>query len=68
MLQKISFPGFPANHLVAYAGKSHLLTSSNLPVDIRITYTKILNVKRVKLIELNFEGRLDFNHTFKKDK
>ena len=62
------YPWFSANHLAENAGKSHLLTSSNLPVDIRITYTKILNVKRVKLIELNFEGRLDFNHTFKKDK
>ena len=62
MLQKISFPGFPANHLVAYAGKSHLLTSSNLPVDIRITNAKISNVERVKLLGVNFEGRLNFDY------
>ena len=62
------YPWFSANHLAKKSGKSHVLTSSNLPVDIRITYTKILNAERVKLIEVNFEGRLDFNHTFKKGK
>ena len=62
------YPWFSANHLAKNAGKSHLLTSSNLPVDIRITYTKILNAERVKLIEVNFEGRLGFNHAFKKGK
>ena len=53
---------FSANHLVANAGKCHLLTSSNLPVDIRITNTKILNVERVKLLGVNFEGRLNFDY------
>ena len=51
------FSWFSANHLVANAGKCHLLTSSNLPVDIRITNTKISNVDRVKLLGVNFEGR-----------
>ena len=53
---------FSANHLVANAGKCHLLTSSNLPVDIRITNTKISNVERVKLLGVNFEGRLNFGY------
>ena len=56
------FSWFSANHLVANAGKCHLLTSSNLPVDIRITNTKISNVERVKLLGVNFEGRLNFDY------
>ena len=56
------FSWFSANHLVANAGKCHLLTSSNLPVDIRITNTKISNVDRVKLLGVNFEGRLNFDY------
>ena len=58
------FSWFSTNHLVANAGKHHLL--NNLPVDIRITNTKI---SRVKLFGVNFEGRLNFDydvHTFKK--
>ena len=35
------FYWFSANHLVANAEKCHLLSSSNLPVDIRIINTKI---------------------------
>ena len=46
------FYWFSANHLVANSGKCHLLTSSNLPVDIRINSTKISN----------FEGRLNFDY------
>ena len=61
VLQKNS-SWFSANHLVANAGKCHLLTSSNLPVDIRITNTKISNVERVKLLGVNFEGRLYFDY------
>ena len=56
------FSWFSANHLVANAGKCHLLTSSNLPVDIRITNTKISNVERIKLLGVNFEGRLNFDY------
>ena len=33
------FSWFSANHLITNAGKCHLLTSSNLPVHIRITNT-----------------------------
>ena len=56
------FSWFSANHLVANAGKCHFLTSSNLPVDIRITNTKISNVERVKLLGVNIEGRLNFDY------
>ena len=56
------FCWFSANHLVANAEKCHLLTSSNLPVDIRITNTKLSNVKKVKLHGVNFGGRLNFDY------
>ena len=56
------FSWFSANHLVANAGKYHLLTCSNLPVDIRITNTKISDVERVKLLEVNTEGRRNFDY------
>ena len=56
------FSWFSANHLVANAGKCHRLTSSNLPVDIRITNTKISNAERVKLLGVNFEGRINFDY------
>ena len=65
------FSWFSANHLVANSGKCHLLISSNLPVDIRIINTKISNVDRVKLLGVNFEGRLNFDYhvnSFKKGK
>ena len=48
-----------ANHLVANAGKCHLLTSSNLSVDIRVSKTNISNMEKVKLLRMNFEGRLN---------
>ena len=56
------FYWFSENHLVANAGKCHLLTSSNLPADIRIANTKISNVERVKLFGLNIEGRFNFDY------
>ena len=55
------FSWFSTKHLLANAGKCHLLTSSNLPVDIRITNTNISNVEKVKLLRVNFEGRLNFD-------
>ena len=44
--ENIDFPGYADDN-----------TPYNLPVDIRIINTKIINVERVKLLELNFEGR-----------
>ena len=62
MLQKNFFSWFSANHLEANAGKCYHLTSSNLPVNIRITNTKISNVERAKLLGVNFEGTLYFDY------
>ena len=45
-LEKL-FRCFSTNHLVANAKKCHLLSSSNLPVDIDVNNTKISNEKRV---------------------
>ena len=36
--------------------------SANHLVDFRITNTKISNVERVKLLGVNFEGRLNFDY------
>ena len=55
------FRWFPTNLLVANAGKCHLLTSSNLTIDISITNTKISNGERVNVLGANFEGRLNFD-------
>ena len=52
------FHRFSTNNLVANAGKCHLLTSSNTPVDIHISNTEILNEERVKLFGVNLEGDL----------
>ena len=55
------FHWFSTNNLVANAGKCHLLTSSNTPVDIHISNNEILNEERVKLLGVNLEGRLNFD-------
>ena len=58
------FHWLSTNHLVANAGKCHLLTNSKTPVDIHISNTEILNG------EIILEGRLNFdfhvNALFKK--
>ena len=51
------FEWFSANHLLVNSGKCHLLTSFNLPVDIRITNTKVFNEERVKFLGVNFRSR-----------
>ena len=56
------FYWFSANHVVANAEKCHLLTSSNLSVDIRITNTKISSLAKLKLLGVNFEGTLNFDY------
>ena len=68
VLEKM-FHWFSANHLVANAGKCHLLTTSKTTVDIHISNTEILNKERVKLLGLNLEVRLNFDfyvNTFEK--
>ena len=59
------FSWFSANHLVANAGKCHLLTSSNLPVDIRITNTKTKCGQSYSRLNFDYISR---KHTFKKGK
>ena len=59
-LEKV-FHWFSTNHLVANAGKYHLLTSSKTPVDIHISNTEILNEEKVNLLEVNLESRLNFH-------
>ena len=56
------FLWFSTNHLVANTGKCYLPTSSNLPVDIGITNSKISSVERLKLFGVNFEERHNFDY------
>ena len=49
------FHWFSANHLVANAGKCHLLTNSKTPVDGHISNTDILNEEKVRLLRVNLE-------------
>ena len=55
------FHWFSTNHLVANAGKCHLLRSSKTSVNIHISSTEILNEERVKLLGVNLENRLNFD-------
>ena len=55
------FKWFSENHLVANAGKCHLLTSSKTPVEIKISNKEIPNEQKVKLLGINIEGRLNFD-------
>ena len=55
------FYRFSTNHFVANAGKCHFLTNSKTPLDIHISNTEILNEEKVKLLEANLEGRLNFD-------
>ena len=55
------FQWFSANYLVANADKCRLLTASKTASDIHISDVTVLNEKRIKLLEINLEGRLNFN-------
>ena len=44
------------------AGKCHLITSSTSPVQIHIENIIISSVKRVKLLGVHIDGRLDFDY------
>ena len=56
------FDWFSANRLEPNVEKCHLLTSSNLPLDIHINNTKISNMERIKLLGVNSNGRLNFDY------
>ena len=51
-----------ANHLVANAGKYHLLTSSKITNNIAISNTNVPSEQKVKLLGINFESRLNFDY------
>ena len=60
---------FSTNHFEANTGKFHLITNSKMPVDIDISSLEILNKEKVKSLEVNLEGRLNFDfNTFEKSK
>ena len=56
------FQWFFPNHLVANAGKCHLLTSSKITNNIAISNTNVSSEQKVKLLEINLESRLNFDY------
>ena len=56
------FEWFHNNRLKSSAGKCNLITSSTSPVEIQIENTIISSVKRVKLLGVHIDGRLDFDY------
>ena len=56
------FEWFHNNRLKSNAGKCNLITSSTSPVEIQIKNTIISSVKRVKLLGVHADGRLDFDY------
>ena len=57
-----TFEWFHNNRLKLNAGKCNLITSSTSPVEIQIENTIISSVKRVKLLGVHIDSRLDFDH------
>ena len=56
------FEWFHNNRLKSNAGKCNLITSSTSPVEIQIENTIISSAKRVKLLGVHIDGRLDFDY------
>ena len=56
------FEWFHNNQLKLNTGKCNLITSSTSPVEIQIENTIISSVKRVKLLGVHIDGRLDFDY------
>ena len=56
------FQWFSAHHLVANAGKCHLLTSSKITNNIAICNSNVSNEQKVKLLRINLETRLNFDY------
>ena len=56
------FKWFHNNRLKSNAGKCNLITSPTSPVEIQIENTIISSVKRVKLLRVHIDGRLDFDY------
>ena len=53
---------FHNNRLKSNAWKCNLIKSSTSPVEIQIENTIISSVKRVKLLGVPIDGRLDFDY------
>ena len=60
------FQWFSANHLVANAGKCHLLTSSKITKNIAISNTNVSSEQKVQLLGINLESRLNFDYRVNK--
>ena len=56
------FEWFHNNRLKSKAGKCNLVASSTSPAEIQIESTIISSVKRVKLLGVHIDGRLDFDY------
>ena len=56
------FKWFHNNRLKSNTGRCNLITSSTSPVEIQIENTIISSVKRVKLLRVHIDGRLDFDY------
>ena len=55
------FQWFSANYLVANADKCYLLTSSKTVIDTNILDATVSNEKRIKLLGISLEGKLNFD-------
>ena len=53
---------FSANHLVANAGRCHLLTSSKIKNNITISNTSVSSEQKVKLLGITLESRLNYDY------
>ena len=56
------FEWFHNNRLKSNAGKCNLITGSTFPVKIQIENTILSSVKKVKLLGVRIDGRLDFDY------
>ena len=56
------FQWFSVNHLVANAGKCHLLTSSKIIKNIAISNINVSTEQKVKLLGINLESRINFDY------
>ena len=56
------FQWFSANHLVANAGKCHLLTSSKITKNIAISNINVSSEQKVKLLGINLKSKLNFDY------
>ena len=56
------FQWFSANHLMANAGRCHLLTSSKIKNNIAISNTSVSSEQKVKLLRISLQSRLNYDY------